>query len=49
MGNAVGRRCYIRINKAPAPKPKWADLKRPDFARVTIYQIFAFACFLAHL
>ena len=49
MGNAVGRGFDIRIDKAPAPKSKRADLKRPDFARVTINQIFVFARLPAHL
>ena len=53
MGDAVGRGFDIRIHKAPAPKAKRADLKRPDLALFTIDQIFAsrlFACpFIAPL
>ena len=49
MGDALGRGFDIRIDKTPAPKPKRANLERPDMARVAVYQIFVFGLLLVHL
>ena len=49
MGDALGRGFDIRIDKTPAPKPKRANLERPDMAWVAVYQTFVFGLLLVHL